>query len=120
MVRTRLIAALALIGMASFAACGGGGSGASSTGGTVNPPIITPTPFPSTTISPGSSTLVCRSAGTPQSVSRTADVSLPKRPPETRGGGIQYVPGIIEVSYRSADLLAHRTQAERDIAGAGG
>lgn len=113
----RLTAGLAVLGMAILAACGGGGGGGTSN---PNPPVITPTPFPSTTNTPSAgSTLVCRSAGTPQSVGRATDAMLPTRLPGKHGEA-RYVPGLIEVAYRSSELQAHRAEASRIISAAGG
>ena len=124
--RARLAAGLAVLGMAVLAACGGGGSGGGASGPNApganpNPPVITPTAFPSTTSTPSTgSTLVCRSSGTPQSVARaTTDSSVPMRLPGRRGSA-EFVPSIIEITYRSGQLLAHRTEASQMISGIGG
>ena len=119
--RARLSTGLGILGMAILAACGGvSGGGASGP----NPPAVNPNPpapFPSTTSTPSTgSTLVCRSGGTPQSVARAAtDSSVPMRLPGKRGAA-EFVPGIIEVTFRNSQLLAHRGEASEMISGVAG
>jgi subtilisin family serine protease len=116
--RSRIIASAAILAMALLAACGGGGS---SGGGAILPNPgngnnvgITPTPFPSptSTISPNATT-VCRSSGTPQSIAQASvPESVTRRMPAiSRGFGNGYVPGLIEVVYRSSVLSANRGEA---------
>jgi len=113
----RLSAGFSVLGMSILAACGGGGSGGISN---TNPPVIAPAPFPSTTSTPPTgSTLVCRAAGTPQSAGRSIDAGVPRRLPGKRGEA-EFVPGILEVVYRSSALLARRAEATQLISSVGG
>ncbi len=112
--RTRLVAALTVLGMSILAACGGGGGGGG--GG------VTPTNPPPATTPPPPPPLVCRSSGTPQLITQgAAPEFVARRMPNTIGGASnEYAPGIIEIVYRSPILAANRGEASRLIQRVGG
>ncbi|HET9392753.1 MAG TPA: S8 family serine peptidase [Candidatus Rubrimentiphilum sp.] len=123
--RTRLTAALTVLGMAILAACGGGGGGSSGGGGGgVVPSGPTPTnPAPSpTNTSSALASYVCRSNGTAQSIGHSTSVdTVSRRMPNTIAGAEnEYVPGVVEIKYRSPVLAANRAEASQLIQRVGG
>lgn len=97
----RLLSGLALAGMLTLSACGGGSGGSS--GGSL-PITPTPTPTPATGGTTSSTSVLCTTAGAAQSISRSSMADgVPKRVMLPSGAGA-HVPGLIEVTYERASF----------------